>query len=132
MRKGIILFVSGLLLFTSAMQAKDFNDKSGKAVEDRIDDTLCDCQYAKDYLYVYFNGKKVKGADVKSFKAYEDGYGKDDRYIYYKGEEIKGNYLSLKNIFEVLGDGYAKDDEFVYYKGVILEGANAKSFQLLK
>ena len=85
--------------------------------------------YLKDDKNVFFNDKKILGADANSFIALdkENGYAKDKNSVYYFGQKVEG---SNAKTFEVISDGeYSKDDKNVYASGEIIKGADPKTFR---
>lgn len=85
--------------------------------------------YLKDDKNVFFNDKKILGADANSFIALdkENGYAKDKNTVYYFGQKVEGANVKT---FEVISDGeYSKDDKNVYASGEIIKGADSKTFR---
>ena len=85
--------------------------------------------YLKDDKNVFFNDKKILGADANSFIALdkENGYAKDKNSVYYFGKKVEG---ANAKTFEVISDGeYSKDDKNVYASGEIIKGADPKTFR---
>jgi len=85
--------------------------------------------YLKDDKNVFFNDKKILGADANSFIALdkENGYAKDKNSVYYFGQKVEG---ANAKTFEVISDGeYSKDDKNVYASGEIIKGADPKTFR---
>ena len=85
--------------------------------------------YLKDDKNVFFNDKKILGADANSFIALdkENGYAKDKNSVYYFGQKVEG---ADPKTFEVISDGeYSKDDKNVYASGEIIKGADPKTFR---
>ena len=85
--------------------------------------------YLKDDKNVFFNDKKILGADANSFIALdkENGYAKDKNSVYYFGQKVEG---ANAKTFEVISDGeYSKDDKNVYVSGEIIKGADPKTFR---
>ena len=85
--------------------------------------------YLKDDKNVFFNDKKILGADANSFIALdkENGYAKDKNTVYYFGQKVEG---ANAKTFEVISDGeYSKDDKNVYASGEIIKGADPKTFR---
>ena len=94
--------------------------------------------YAKDKNNVYFSGKKLAWADVKSFLPFADEIevidmrlGRDDQYIYSFGKIISKNPSS----FTYLGGGsffpYFKDDKYAYINDRKIDWADAPTFSYL-
>lgn len=85
--------------------------------------------YLKDDKNVFFNDKKILGADANSFIALdkENGYAKDKNSVYYFGQKVEG---ANAKTFEVISDGeYSKDDKNVYVSGEVIKGADPKTFR---
>ena len=85
--------------------------------------------YLKDDKNVFFNDKKILGADANSFIALdkENGYAKDKNTVYYFGQKVEG---ANAKTFEVISDGeYSKDDKNVYVSGEIIKDADPKTFR---
>lgn len=85
--------------------------------------------YLKDDKNVFFNDKKILGADANSFIALdkENGYAKDKNSVYYFGQKVEG---ANAKTFEVISDGeYSKDDKNVYVSEEIIKGADPKTFR---
>jgi hypothetical protein len=85
--------------------------------------------YLKDDKNVFFNDKKILGADANSFIALdkENGYAKDKNSVYYFGQKVEG---ANAKTFEVISDGeYSKDDKNVYASGEVIKGADPETFR---
>ena len=85
--------------------------------------------YLKDDKNVFFNDKKILGADANSFIALdkENGYAKDKNSVYYFGQKVEG---ANAKTFKVISDGeYSKDDKNVYASGEIIKGADPETFR---
>ena len=85
--------------------------------------------YLKDDKNVFFNDKKILGADANSFIALdkENGYAKDKNTVYYFGQKVEG---ANAKTFEVISDGeYSKDDKNVYASGEVIKGADPETFR---
>ncbi|UFX83405.1 DKNYY domain-containing protein [Candidatus Absconditicoccus praedator] len=84
--------------------------------------------YSKNFLYVYYEGNMIDGADPISFEVFRENlrYAKDKNNVYYRGEiqEKKD-----QKTFELLGCSrtkcYGKDTENVYFNNKLLEGFNS-------
>lgn len=87
------------------------------------------CSYfARDNQHVFFQSKRVEGADPKTFVAEDNGYAHDKNFVYYNGEKLEG---SSGSTFQRVNYYYMHDENQVYYYGVILPEMNGGSFQLL-
>lgn len=71
--------------------------------------------YSKDIKNVYFEEKKIKGADVETFKELNDEFSKDKNTGYYQNEKVIG---SDSETFMVYGEHLAKDKNN-YYLGTL-------------
>lgn len=99
-------------------------------------------RYAADASSVYYEGRKVAGADPKTFEVWENG-----KYTHYYGRDKNGFYFHEKLItgadektFEVLwtqryegcGPGpYSKDKNRIYFGNTVVVGADIPTFTLL-
>ena len=87
--------------------------------------------YSKDKNNVYYLGEKVIGADSNTFTASKDTYRSDDSYgqdknsSFYKGKKVN-------EVFKDLGENYSQKNNAVYYNNIILEEADAGTFEVLK
>ncbi len=81
--------------------------------------------YAKDAFDAYYFGEKIQGVASSSFKNIGSGYAKDSFDVYYRGEKIRG---ASSNTFSNIDDGYAKDAFSVYFCGKKIQGASVNSF----
>lgn len=86
-----------------------------------------DANYMKDNFNVYFNGKKVNGANASTFHQLSDGYAKDAFNAYFYGQKIG----STSGNFRVLGDGYARDSFTAWYMGRKIEGGFTGDFKVV-
>ena len=88
---------------------------------------------AHDY---YWQDQPLHVADMGSFKIIDDGWAVDSRNVYYLGidAQIGENVVPVGDYhtFRVLNDCYAADDKCVYYKNRLVEGADPKTFAVLK
>ena len=121
--------------------------------------SIVNAEYLKEngeiyYEMPYFEVKsKVKEADAKSFKSFEDRnktvmdsyYGKDNKNVYLLGKKLKN--VSPKE-FEILNEDYIKDDKNIYKvkleqvlffssneintKKISVDGLNVKTFRTLE
>ncbi len=57
--------------------------------------------YAKDKDYVYFNGQKLKNADLSTFKALDLFYAKDKKYFYEAWVVVKNIDPSTVEVLEI-------------------------------
>lgn len=84
--------------------------------------------FATDQWYVYFDGRRIDGANRKSFRLIGDGYAKDQSYIYFRDKRVKN---AAVRSFKVLGDGYGKDSWYVFFAGEKIDSAHVQSFNLI-
>ena len=121
--------------------------------------SIANAEYLKEngeiyYEMPYFEVKsKVKEADAKSFKSFEDRnktvmdsyYGKDNKNVYLLGKKLKN--VSPKE-FEILNEDYIKDNKNIYKvkleealffssneintKKISVDGLNVKTFRTLE
>lgn len=121
--------------------------------------SIVNAEYLKEngeiyYEMPYFEVKsKVKEADAKSFKSFEDRnktvmdsyYGKDNKNVYLLGKKLKN--VSPKE-FEILNEDYIKDDKNIYKvkleealffssneintKKISVDGLDVKTFRTLE
>ena len=75
--------------------------------------------YIKGAKNVYLYGKKIIGADPKTFKISSAGYPifEDKNHVYYRGEKIQG---IIPDTFRV-NHGYLSDGKITYYDGKKLD-----------
>jgi len=90
-------------------------------------------EYAEDNNHVYYMGKPIIGADVKTFSRLKYDFSKDKNHVYFFGELVKGaNPASFKLILDPGSDGsFERDDKHVYFQGKLIRGANPSSFRVL-
>ena len=88
-----------------------------------------DCGYfATDRSFVYFQDKRIEGADAETFEFVEDGFGKDKDHGIYRGSLIVS---SDAETFAVIGRGYARDSNDIYFGENPLNSCNPPSFKLM-
>lgn len=86
--------------------------------------------YSKDKNSVYFETKRVEGADQKSFKVIDGqatDYGLDDRYVYCDGIKLENSDATT---FTTI-DAYKAKDKNNVYAGCQTAATNAGSFEKL-
>ena len=86
--------------------------------------------YIKSTKNVYLYGKKIIGADPKTFKISFEGYliSQDKNHVYYNGEKIPG---IIPNSFKV-DHGYLSDGKIAYYNGEKMDkNINIENIQYL-
>lgn len=69
--------------------------------------------YARDNRYVYYQNKKLSGANLETFRVLEQDYARDNQYIYFRGNKIWGVDNSS---FKILGGGYSTDDKWLFFE----------------
>ena len=89
--------------------------------------------YAKDKNSVYYFGKKIEGANSKTFKIISNGmYSKDDKNVYVAGEIVKG--ADPKTFRRISETNYARDKNNLYYyygEDKFLGKINENNFKIL-
>ncbi len=81
--------------------------------------------------------EEINGADSKTFKEMVD-YGKDKNNVYYEGKKVKNADAKTfeilgytpQYIFTAVCYFYGKDEKNIYYKGVILKEADVNTFKV--
>lgn len=82
--------------------------------------------YTYDSKHVYYNDKKIKNADYKSFQIKKQyRYSSDKDRIYFSGREIKN---ASNETFVILKHDYSKDKNFIYYQSKKLKNSDMNSF----
>lgn len=90
--------------------------------------------YAADENSVWFymascgQAKKLKGVDVRTFRALEFGFGKDTDSVFFETFRIRG---ADARKFKVLDCGYAMDGARVFYGQTEVEGADPSTFEIV-
>jgi hypothetical protein len=105
----------------------------GKKIKNADPKTFTLDKFPRDKASVYYEGDKIKGADVSAFQILNKNYSKDKKYIYYMGKKIKDVDMSS---FELLDDPensglYFRDKKNIYFSGKKLKKADALTFQFL-
>ncbi len=102
-------------------------------------------EYSKDKNRVYYfydnsdggNRNVVLGADPKSFKRLcEYRWGIDKNAVYYQNRKLEGLNLAKLQVLHSTDTSnhfvdYVKDDKVVYQRDMVLQGADAKTFQVI-
>lgn len=103
--------------------------------------------YLNDGSLVYYYMDKVD-ADPATFKPLDFGYGSDGKSLFFKGKVIKqGNFQSVISLFDSsitdtsntlsdddiieLGNSYKRIKNKIYYSSILLENADAETFEVL-
>ena len=86
-------------------------------------------KYWKDDKFVYCEGKKIRGANPKTFEVIGDCWAKDDKHAFY------AMYILRKSdpvSFVMLNSLYAKDKNYAYSAyGHIIKDVDSDSFEVL-
>lgn len=100
-------------------------DFSCKAELDVGPSTVLD-SFGKDKKYVFFERRKVKGADPASFEIIDYGYEKDRSHVYFRGERISDR----PEKFHISSDNsnYWTDDKYFYYGSKKMEAEGFSVF----
>lgn len=87
----------------------------------------CQAGYGADAKTVFYEGKRVDGADAPTFVVLEVGYAKDVSRAYGEGKPL----TNLVQTFRVLVEsGYATDGKFAYFGSRRLPGENFVSMRI--
>lgn len=96
---------------------------------------LLDYPYSKDESSVFHGGKKLIGADAKTFEVLGNDYAKDHQSVYFKSKKMTGVDAASFELFT--GDEnleefhFAKDSSAVFIDDQKIIGADAVSFKRL-
>ena len=115
------------------------------------------CLWAKDSKCGYYDSTQIEGVNYETFKSVGTFVAKDKNHVYRFGkvlpladpetfEEIEGGYMKDKDrvwyMDSIMPDAegksveskwsYAWDSKHVWYNGRLLEGADPKTFEVLK
>ncbi|AWH88713.1 DKNYY domain-containing protein [Limnobaculum parvum] len=85
-------------------------------------------QYNLDANYVYFNNLRINDADPASFEILGNGYARDAQALFFQDKKIPDADLQS---FELKYNGFAKDAKNAYYKGEIIAGVDMASFEIV-
>lgn len=78
--------------------------------------------FGKDKNYVWWNGKKLKNANPKTWRLLENGNSIDDKNAFSGNEIIKGVDVETFTCFtDEKGFGYTKDKNHIYNKWIIVD-----------
>ncbi|WP_149240381.1 DKNYY domain-containing protein [Dyadobacter sp. 32] len=83
---------------------------------EKLNKTFPESAYGRDKNGVYYNGKGIKGADVRSFERLRSYYSKDDRFIYFHSSVLSKD----PDHFVFIDDLVQKDRNHVYRGGWII------------
>lgn len=103
--------------------------------------------YLNDGSLVYYYMDKVD-ADPVTFKPLDFGYGSDCKSLFFKGKVVKqGNFQSVISLFDSsitdtsntlsnddiidLGSSYKRIKNKIYYSSILLENADAETFEIM-
>jgi len=84
--------------------------------------------YAKDDRSVFYKGKKIVGADAKTFEALDDFYAKDKNFGWYGKDKIK---TSNGKKIRVINAYYSTDGFDVFYTTEPLKMSDPKNFKFV-
>ena len=85
--------------------------------------------YSRDKNNIYYDNKKIEGADLSTFQRIDEYiYSKDKNNIYFRGKKISG---VDKETFEKIDKyNYSKDKNNIYYDNKKIEGVDKNTFEL--
>ena len=85
--------------------------------------------YSRDKNNIYYDNKKIEGADLPTFQRIDEYiYSKDKNNIYFRGKKISG---VDKETFEKIDKyNYSKDKNNIYYDNKKIEGVDKNTFEL--
>ena len=85
--------------------------------------------YSRDKNNIYYDNKKIEGADLFTFQRIDEYiYSKDKNNIYFRGKKISG---VDKETFEKIDKyNYSKDKNNIYYDDKKIEGVDKNTFEL--
>ena len=85
--------------------------------------------YSRDKNNIYYDNKKIEGADLPTFQRIDEYiYSKDKNNIYFRGKKISG---VDKETFEKIDKyNYSKDKNNIYYNDKKIEGVDKNTFEL--
>ena len=85
--------------------------------------------YSRDKNNIYYDNKKIEGADLPTFQRIDEYiYSKDKNNIYFRGKKISG---ADKDTFEKIDKyNYSKDKNNIYYDDKKIEGVDKNTFEL--
>lgn len=126
---------------------KPFDSESYVSGESIISPCISKCSYISDGQSVYFEGRKIKNADARTFKligyghpfgtslyADQPKYAKDKNRVFFGDKTISGvnSYY-----FDTIGGGnfhlsFSKDRKNVFFEDKIIGGADYMSFEYIK
>ena len=81
--------------------------------------------YGKDKRLVFYEGKKISGADALTFEPLDNAYSKDKIRGYYRGLPIEP---SKGSSFKIIDDDYSTDGHDIFYGNIALEVCSSKRF----
>lgn len=92
---------------------------------------VSNCDYFIKNNLVYFNGKRIKGADANSFTNFNNRgyYSKDKNHVYYNNKKITtADATTFKPLENDKSTNYWHDKNIAFYKWDKIEGADGGSF----
>ena len=97
---------------------------------DRTNFTVIRGQFARDADQIFYRGKKVQGADIKTFSILSEshGYSQDDTHVFGPEGIIDG---ADKDTFKVITGVYALDAGHVYAHAKMMD-ADSGTFRVIK
>ncbi len=84
--------------------------------------------YAKDAQSVFYEGRKIAGADALTFEALGDFYARDKNYGWYGNDTIQNSHGPS---FRVVNDYYSTDGYDYFYTNLPLHMANPAGFAFI-
>ncbi len=141
-RTGIILFSLSIFVIgctgyendAGTIYYKSWNEGTGsskkelKWVSAKKFRVLIYEEYAKDDERVFYQGKKIEGADAKTFEAIGDFYARDKYRGYYGGDSIRS---SSGTTFKIIDSYYSTDGKDIFYDTIPLKVASVKNFRFV-
>ncbi|MBL7684715.1 MAG: DKNYY domain-containing protein [Deltaproteobacteria bacterium] len=88
--------------------------------------------YGKDDDFVYFEGKRVKGADPKSWAMLNRYYSSDNQSVYYFTEKVPDADSNTFEVIPEIGEGYLPDSNFGRDRSHVFEGCRIVDPEKLK
>ena len=128
--KGEIIELANPKTFEILDYAKGKDDKNIFYGTCKIENpnTLIDLYgiYMKDNLAVYYNNRKIIGANPKSFEIIYEEWSKDDKNVFFEGKKMKN--IDCESFEQVKGY-FVKDYSKVFYKDSLIINAHPKTIK---
>jgi hypothetical protein len=124
---------TGYQIESDGVYYKDWNEARGsgkRLLEDADPETfvvLENDNYGKDEKLVFYQGKKVTGADAPSFVPLDDIYAKDRLRGYYSGDSIE---FSDGTTFKIIDSYYSEDKNDIFYTTRALHVCSTSDFEI--